>query len=186
MQNWRRWRNADHPSHSQTGRRLAPRPVSQDREPALYGVGDRGDRRVRPMRSALNLCLSLRRTERRPHARPGDVFRAWIQRRATPERFLLPERLCRRGAVEPHHRPRQLRLPRQLAPAARAIRQGVGQQPAIAGLRRSLRAADSRPHAPKPFPAPERMGKRVRSTTSVQCNRSRRAAMQDSSAHSNF
>ena len=93
-----------------------------------------------PCGLARNLCLSLRRTEWRPHARPGDVFRAWIRGRATPERFLLPERLCRRGAVEPQYRPAALRLPRQLAPAARAIRQGMGQQPAIAGLRRSLRA----------------------------------------------
>jgi hypothetical protein len=29
----------------------------------------------------------------------------------------------------------------------------------------------SRAHAPNPFPAPERIGKRVRSTTLVQCNR---------------
>ena len=28
---------------------------------------------------AISVC-SLRRTERRPHARPGDVFRAWIAR----------------------------------------------------------------------------------------------------------
>src|SRR6187402_145112 len=27
MQNWRRWRNADHPSNSQDGRRVAPRPL---------------------------------------------------------------------------------------------------------------------------------------------------------------
>jgi len=39
MQNWRRWRDADHPSHSQTGRRLAPRPVPQDRKPSIYGFG---------------------------------------------------------------------------------------------------------------------------------------------------
>ena len=30
-----------------------------------------------PMRTSCHLCRSLRRTERRPHARPGDVFRAW-------------------------------------------------------------------------------------------------------------
>ena len=65
MQNWRRWRNEDHPSNPQTGRRVAPRPLSPHRKPALYGVGDRVHRRVRPMRTPRNLCLSLRRTERR-------------------------------------------------------------------------------------------------------------------------
>ena len=116
------------------------------------------------MRTSRNLCVSLRRTEWRLDARPRDVFRAWIHRRATPERFLLPQRLCRRGAVEPHDSRRQLCLPRQLAPAARAIRQGLGQQSAIAGLRRSLRAATADPTRLN-LPAPERMGKRVRSTT---------------------
>jgi len=32
MQSWRGWRNANHPRHSQQGRRGAPRPVSQDRQ----------------------------------------------------------------------------------------------------------------------------------------------------------
>jgi hypothetical protein len=72
---------------------------------------------------------------------PEMCFELGLGRRGAPEPLLLPERLCRRRAVEPLHRPRPLRLPRQLAPAARAIRQTVGQQPAFAGLRRSLRAA---------------------------------------------
>ena len=49
------------------------------------------------------------------------------------------------GAAPLSRRP--IRLPRELSPAARTIRQGVGQQSAIAGLRRSLRAAAADPRA---------------------------------------
>ena len=58
MQNWRRWRNEDHPSNPQTGRRLAPRPLSQDREPALYDVGDRGEP-TNPARADFPQSLSV-------------------------------------------------------------------------------------------------------------------------------
>ena len=51
------------------GRRLAPRPAPQDRKPALYGFGHRGDRRVRPMRSC-PLSLSAHYGEQN-----GDAMR---------------------------------------------------------------------------------------------------------------
>ncbi len=38
----RRWRNADHPQHSRKGRRVAPRPVPQDRQLAVHGTCHRG------------------------------------------------------------------------------------------------------------------------------------------------
>ncbi len=63
MQNWRRWRDADHPSNHQEGRRMAPRPVSQDRQPALHGACHRGDGRVRPdgtCRQSLLLTMANR------------------------------------------------------------------------------------------------------------------------------
>ncbi len=75
-------RNEDHPSNPHNGRRWHHGLNLKDREPALYGVGDRVHRRVRPMRTPCYFCRSLRRTEWRPNARPGDVFRAWAWRRA--------------------------------------------------------------------------------------------------------
>ncbi len=95
--------------------------------------------------------------------------------------FYLPQRLHGRRAVEPEHHPRPLRALDRVAQAARATRQAVGQQPAFAGLCRSFRAAAD-PTRLNPFPALKRIGKRVRSTTPTQCNRSRRAIMQNSSA----
>ncbi len=126
--------------------------------------------------------VSLRRTERRPHARPGDVFRAWIHRRATPERLLLPKRLCRRGAVEPHHSSAATTFTSSACTSSTSDSPRCGTTTCDCRASPKPSSSNSRPHAPKPFPAPERMGKRVRSTTLVQCNRSRRAAMQDSSA----
>jgi hypothetical protein len=60
--------------------------------------------------------------------------------------------LSRNRAVEQHHRARPLRSPFRLARATQAIRQAVGQQPAFAGLRRSLRAAAD-PTRLNPFPS---------------------------------
>ncbi len=105
----RRWRDADHPSNPQDGRWVAPRPLPQDRKPALHGPCYRVGGRVRSDGISCTVCLSLRRTERRPHARPGDVLRAWTNRRGAPEPLPLPQRLHGCRAVEPEHHPRPLR-----------------------------------------------------------------------------
>ena len=49
---------------------------------------------------AISVC-SLRRTERRRHARPRDVFRVGFRRRPAPEPVLLAKRLRRHRAMEP-------------------------------------------------------------------------------------
>src|SRR5258708_5930975 len=90
-------------------------------------------------------------------------------------------RETRNRAVEPHHRARPLRSPFRLARATQAIRQAVGQQPAFAGLRRSLRAAAG-PTRLNPFRSGADIGHRVRSTPPDLSTRPRRAIMQNSSA----
>ena len=54
---------------------------------AVYGACHRGDGRVRPDGTSRALRRSLWRTERRPHARPGDVLRAWHGRRRASDPF---------------------------------------------------------------------------------------------------
>ena len=78
--------------------------------PPYMAFGDRGDRRIRPVRSPLNLCRALRRTERRPHARPGDVFRAWIREGPHLSAFYYRNDYAGRRAVEPAPVRDQLRL----------------------------------------------------------------------------
>ena len=78
------------------------------------------------------------RTERRPHARPGDVLRTWRRRGSATRPLVLAQRLCCRRAVEPQRRPRPLRAFGAIARAARPLCRDVGQQPAFAGLRRGL------------------------------------------------
>ena len=89
-------------------------------------------------------CRSLRRTERRPHARPGDVFRAWIEEGRTLTPSIGGTTTPDRAMVTLYQR-WSLRLPYRTSQRTRAIRQAVGQQPALAGLRRSLRAATADP-----------------------------------------
>src|SRR5258705_12512147 len=50
--------------HPQESRGLESRPLSQDRERALYGACDRSHRRIRPQRSSRNFRSPLRRTKR--------------------------------------------------------------------------------------------------------------------------
>ena len=113
---------------------------------------------------------------------PEMCFELGFSGRATPERLLLPKRLCRRRAVEPHHSSATTTFTSSACTSSTSDSPRCGTTTCDCRASPKPSSSSSRPHAPKPFPAPERMGKRVRSTTSVQCNRSRRAAMQDSSA----
>ena len=61
--------NSDPSRHPQESRGLESRPLSQDRERALYGACDRSHRRIRPQWTSRNFRSPLRR----PDARPGDV-----------------------------------------------------------------------------------------------------------------
>ncbi len=121
---------------------VAPRPLPQDRQRTVHAACHRGHGRVRPMGLPALSVAHYGEQNGDAHARPGDVFRAWLRRRRAPEPLLLPQRLRRRRAVEPHIVRHRLRAPCAAPPAARQLRQGVGPQPALAGLRRSLRPAE--------------------------------------------
>src|SRR4051812_12082700 len=65
--------------------------------------------------------------------------------------LLLAERLRRCRAMEPLPSRRKLPLPHPTPLGTRTLRQAVGQEPAAAALRRSLRAAAAA-HLAQPFP----------------------------------
>ena len=88
------------------GRGLAPRPLSQDREPAVHGARHRGDGRIRPVGLPALSVAHYGEQNGDLDARPGDVLRAWHGRRRAPEPVLLAQRLRGGRAVEPQYHSR--------------------------------------------------------------------------------
>ena len=70
----RRWRNADRPTHPREGQRLEI-PASSSRSKTLPIWPSSSGHRSRPFGLSAVSIRPLRRAERRPHARSGDVFR---------------------------------------------------------------------------------------------------------------
>ena len=165
MQNSRRWRNADHPRNPQTGRRLAPRPLPQDRKPALYGVGHRGHRRIRPVRTSryLRLLTTANRTATSCATR-RCVSSLALQEEPTLIRSTAATTTSASSSGPASSSSDHYVFHSRASPTARGFAKAVGQEPALAGLRRSLRAAAAHTRLIR-FPVRSGQGKRVRSTT---------------------
>ena len=132
----------------QEGRRVAPRPVSQDRQPAVHGACHRGDGRVRPDGTSCYLSCSLWRTERRCSCatRRCASSLALLEERISPRSTSATTIWC--GAVEPQSSCGNYVPPDCFARAAPAFRKDMGQQSAIAGFRRGFHGQVHSPASP--------------------------------------
>ena len=108
--------------------------------PPYMALGHRSHAGAGAVEPAFNFRCALRRTERRPDARPGDVFRVVEAAALRPCALglVLPQRLHGRGAVFALSGRGELRFPSRPLRAARAIRAAVGQESPRTGFSRSL------------------------------------------------
>ena len=124
---------------------MAPGPVPQNRQRPLHGPRDRSRGRVRAPRDSPQ---SQSHTTESRTAMPCATRRCVSSLDSTTGHELNPY-YYRNDYVgveqwSRNNRPQPLRAPRAAARAAPTLRQGVGQQPAFAGLRRGLRPAKAR------------------------------------------
>ncbi len=104
MQRLRRWPNANRSRHPQERRRLAPRPLPQDRPRSLtWHLSSRRWTSQAPVDSPPSLSAHYGEQNGDLMRDPEMCFELGPRGRGTPNALLLAQRLRRRRAVEPVH-----------------------------------------------------------------------------------
>src|SRR5581483_986265 len=114
--------------------------LPQNRESAVHGFGHRSSAGAGSARSPCHLRCSLRRTERRPDARPGHVLRVGetAALRSGTLSLLLPQRLLGARAILPLPAGERLRFRGRALRTTPEVRGTVGPQSPRPAFSRSV------------------------------------------------